>query len=68
MRLWIFRKFEQLIEAAITRRIVVFHDALVSRGELNTARCTEGYSSESGPFLPPCGQSRHSGSHEHEHA
>jgi hypothetical protein len=32
---WIFKKIEPLVQAAITKRIIVFHDALVSRGQID---------------------------------
>lgn len=31
---YLFRKLEPLIDAAITKRIIMFHDALVGRGQI----------------------------------
>jgi len=59
MRLWIFRKLEPLIEAAITQRIILFHDALVTRQQIDPAisdRCKGGYCSQSSQILPLASQ------------
>lgn len=43
MKNWLFRKLQPLIEAAITQRIVMFHDALVERHQIkaiSTGHCT----------------------------
>ena len=34
MKAWIFKKFSDMLEAAITMRIVMFHDAMIKRGQI----------------------------------